>query len=147
MVQIRTDMGTYGSEGDLGSPAQAAAMTAEDTTALTADSAQTETASTAQTETAALADAPAGGGGATAGAYDSAANRDTMIACVNRNKVRIGEHRLILDGEVVRVAEHRLILDASVVRVGEITALQIKILARVKELEDALENVGLFAKN
>ncbi len=147
MVNIRTDMGTFGSGGELGSPAQAAAMTAEDTTALTADAAQTETASSAQTETAALTDAPAGGTGMTGGAYDTAGNRDTAILCINRNKVRIAENRLILDAEVVRVAEHRLILDASVVRVGEITALQIKILARVKELEDMMENIGLVAKN
>ena len=30
-----------------------------------------------------IVDAPAGGTGATAGAYDSAAHRDTMIAAVN----------------------------------------------------------------
>jgi len=35
------------------------------------------------TQAAAIADAPAGGAGATAGAYDTAANRDAMIASVN----------------------------------------------------------------
>ena len=36
-----------------------------------------------------VADAPAGGTGATAGAYDSAANRDSMIATVNAILVRL----------------------------------------------------------
>ena len=35
--------------------------------------------------------APAGGTGATAGAYDSAVNRDAMITTVNTNRTRIGE--------------------------------------------------------
>jgi len=43
------------------------------------------------TMTAATADAPAGGTGATAGAYDSAANRDTAIALINNNKDRLAE--------------------------------------------------------
>lgn len=35
--------------------------------------------------------APAGGTGATAGAYDNATNRDAMIAAVNNNRTRIAE--------------------------------------------------------
>ena len=35
--------------------------------------------------------APAGGTGATAGAYDSASNRNAMIAAVNNNRTRIAE--------------------------------------------------------
>lgn len=35
------------------------------------------------TQAASIADAPAGGTGATAGAYDTAANRDAMIASLN----------------------------------------------------------------
>ena len=41
--------------------------------------------------TAATAAAPAGGTGATAGAYDSAANRNTAIALINNNAARIVE--------------------------------------------------------
>lgn len=46
--------------------------------------------------TAQVAAAPAGGTGATAGAYDSASNRDIMIACVNRNRTRIAELEAVL---------------------------------------------------
>ncbi len=35
--------------------------------------------------------APAGGTGATGGAYDTAGNRDTMITCVNDTRTRVGE--------------------------------------------------------
>ncbi len=42
----------------------------------------------------AAADAPAGGTGATAGAYDTAANRDTMIALVNQIKTRLNQFNL-----------------------------------------------------
>ena len=35
--------------------------------------------------------APAGGSGATAGAYDGAANRDIMIDCVNETRTRVAE--------------------------------------------------------
>lgn len=45
-----------------------------------------QTAATAQ-----VAAAPAGGTGATAGAYDTAANRDTAIAAINNNRTRIAE--------------------------------------------------------
>lgn len=41
--------------------------------------------------TAAAAAAPAGGSGATAGAYDSAANRDIAITTINTNRTRIAE--------------------------------------------------------
>jgi len=41
--------------------------------------------------TAAAAAAPAGGTGATAGAYDTASNRNLMIATVNNNRTRIAE--------------------------------------------------------
>lgn len=81
MTGLRTDMGTFGSAGDLGQPAQAAALTAQ------------------------TADAPAGGTGATAGAYDTAGNRDTAIALIQNNR------------------------------------------ARIKEIEDLLENFGIVAKN
>jgi len=47
--------------------------------------------------TAATADAPAGGSGATGGAYDTSGNRDTMIALVNNNKTRIGEIEAALE--------------------------------------------------
>lgn len=43
-----------------------------------------------------VAAAPAGGTGATAGAYDSAANRDIMIAAVNNNRTRIAEIEAVL---------------------------------------------------
>jgi len=46
--------------------------------------------------TAATADAPAGGTGATAGAYDSAANRNIAIAKINNNSDRIAEIEDIL---------------------------------------------------
>lgn len=45
---------------------------------------------------AAIADAPAGGTGATAGAYDSAANRDLMIAAVNNIIAALEAHGIIL---------------------------------------------------
>lgn len=48
------------------------------------------------TLTAATADAPAGGSGATAGAYDSAANRNIAIAKINRNGTRIDEIEVAL---------------------------------------------------
>jgi len=35
--------------------------------------------------------APAGGTGATEGAYDTAVNRDAMIDCVNETRTRVGE--------------------------------------------------------
>ncbi len=35
--------------------------------------------------------APVGGTGATAGAYDTAANRDTAITCINDSRTRIAE--------------------------------------------------------
>jgi len=41
--------------------------------------------------TATATTAPAGGTGATAGAYDTAAHRDTMIACVQNTKTRLDE--------------------------------------------------------
>ncbi len=41
--------------------------------------------------TAAPTAAPAGGSGATAGAYDTAGNRDTAITAINTNRTRIGE--------------------------------------------------------
>lgn len=41
--------------------------------------------------TTAPAAAPAGGTGATAGAYDSAVNRDAMIVTVNDTRTRVGE--------------------------------------------------------
>jgi len=46
---------------------------------------------------AAISDAPAGGSGATAGAYDSAANRDLMIAAVNNIIAVLEKHGLIAD--------------------------------------------------
>lgn len=46
---------------------------------------------------AAIADIPAGGTGATAGAYDTAANRDTMIAAVNSILATLRKHGLIAD--------------------------------------------------
>ena len=144
MVQIRTDMGTIGSKGDLGAPVQAAAMTAEATAALTAAGAQTETADSSQTETSALADAPSGNGSA---GHSSSGNHDTGVALVNRTKVRVAENRLIIDAIVVRVIEHRTIIDAAVVRIGELDVKQLLLVTRVKELEDMLENFGLVAKN
>ncbi len=98
MAQIRTDVGSFGS--DKGVVGRAAAMTAEDTTALTA----------------AVADAPAGD--STSG-FSSTGDKATAVACINRNKVRI----------------------------GELDVLQVKILARIKEVENILENVGLAATN
>lgn len=50
-----------------------------------------ETALTAQ-----VAAAPAGGTGATEGAYDTAANRNTAIATINNNRTRIAEIEAIL---------------------------------------------------
>jgi hypothetical protein len=48
--------------------------------------------------TAITAAAPAGGSGATAGAYDSAANRDIAIAAINNNRTRINEiEKLLVD--------------------------------------------------
>ena len=41
--------------------------------------------------TAAPAAAPAGGTGATAGAYDTAANRDIAITTINDTRTRVGE--------------------------------------------------------
>lgn len=41
--------------------------------------------------TAQVAAAPAGGTGATEGAYDTAANRNTAIATINNNRTRIAE--------------------------------------------------------
>ncbi len=41
--------------------------------------------------TTAAAAAPAGGTGATAGAYDNATNRDLAIVTINTNRTRIGE--------------------------------------------------------
>lgn len=41
--------------------------------------------------TAEPAAAPAGGAGATAGAYDTAANRDAMIVTLNDTRTRLGE--------------------------------------------------------
>ena len=136
MVQIRTDMGTIGSGGDLGAPAQASAMTAEDVTALTAEGAQTETS--------ALADAPSGNGSS---GHSSSGNHDTGVALVNRTKVRVAENRLIIDAIVVRVIEHRTIIDAAVVRIGELDVKQLLLVTRVKELENMVENIGLAAKN
>ena len=46
--------------------------------------------------TAAAAAAPAGGTGATAGAYDSAANRDIAITLINNNATRIAELEAVL---------------------------------------------------
>ncbi len=48
------------------------------------------------TATAAVADAPAGATGDAAGAWSTAGNRDISIACINRNKVRIGEIEVAL---------------------------------------------------
>lgn len=141
-MTIRTDVNTFGN--DKGVFSRASAMTAEDATALTGAGAQTETASTAQTETAAVADAPSGNG---TDGFASSANHDTMVALVNRTKVRVAEHRLILDGEVVRVAEHRTILDAAVVRVGELDTKQALLVTRVKEIENILEALGVVATN
>jgi hypothetical protein len=45
---------------------------------------------------AAIADAPAGGTGATAGAYDSAANRDLMIAAINAIIAALEAHGIVL---------------------------------------------------
>lgn len=125
MVNIRTDMGTFGSGGALGAPAQAASMTAESATALTAAGAQTETAT--------LTDAISGGSGQTGGAFNESGDRDAAISLINRNKVRI--------------AEHRTILAAAVVRVGELDVKQLLIVTRLKEIENMLENIGLVAKN
>lgn len=50
-----------------------------------------ETALTAQ-----VAAAPAGGTGAAAGAYDTAANRDIAIDTINNNRTRIAEIEAIL---------------------------------------------------
>lgn len=47
--------------------------------------------SRAAAPTAATAAAPAGGAGATAGAYDTAANRDTAIALINNTRTRVIE--------------------------------------------------------
>ena len=117
MTQIRTDVGTFSG--------QAAALTAEDTTALTAASSQTTT-----TEPAVAA---SGGGGATAGAFAGATERDAAIVTINDTRTR--------------VAENILKLDAAIVRVAELDALQVKILARVKEIEDALEGVNIVVAN
>lgn len=46
--------------------------------------------------TAQVAAAPAGGTGATEGAYDTAANRNTAIATINNNRTRIAEIEAIL---------------------------------------------------
>lgn len=46
--------------------------------------------------TTATAAAPAGGTGATAGAYDTGANRDTAIAAINNCRTRIAEIETIL---------------------------------------------------
>ena len=70
MTKIRTDQGTFFGKG--GSVGIQTALTAEPTAA------------------------PAGGSGATAGAYDSAANRNTMITCVNDTRTRLGEIETIL---------------------------------------------------
>lgn len=44
-----------------------------------------------------VADAPAGGAGATAGAYDTAANRDLMIAALNNVIAVLKDHGLMAD--------------------------------------------------
>ena len=46
--------------------------------------------------TATASAAPAGGTGATAGAYDSAAHRDEAIVTINTNKTRIDEIEAVL---------------------------------------------------
>ena len=46
---------------------------------------------------AAITDAPAGGTGATAGAYDTAAHRDAMIVSVNSMLAAMRAHGLIAD--------------------------------------------------
>lgn len=120
MPQIRTDLGTFGS--DKGVVGRASAMTAQDVTALTGAGVQTETSATA--------DAPSGD---STNGFSSTNDKATAVACINRNKVRI--------------AEHRVIIAAAVVRIGELDALQVKILARVKEIEDILEDVGLVTTN
>ena len=43
-----------------------------------------------------VAAAPAGGTGATEGAYDTAANRNTAIATINNNRTRIAEIEAVL---------------------------------------------------
>jgi len=43
-----------------------------------------------------VAAAPAGGTGATAGAYDTSANRDIAIATINNNRTRIAEIEAVL---------------------------------------------------
>lgn len=53
--------------------------------------AATDAGVTTLTMTAAATAAPAGGTGATAGAYDTATNRDTAITCINTNRTRIAE--------------------------------------------------------
>lgn len=70
MTKIRTDQGTF--FGQAGSVSIQTALTAEPTAA------------------------PAGGTGATGGAYDTAGNRDTMITCVNDTRTRLGEIETIL---------------------------------------------------
>lgn len=46
---------------------------------------------------AAITNAPAGGSGATAGAYDTAANRDAMITAINNILAAMRKHGLIAD--------------------------------------------------
>ena len=69
--------------------------------------------------TAEVADAASGGSGQTEGAFNEDGDRDIAITLMNRNKVRI----------------------------GELDVLQVKILARVKEIEDILEDIGVVATN
>ena len=122
-MAIRTDMGTFGSAGDLGVVGQATKLTAEVTTALTAASGQAVTAELA---------AAAVGDNGTSG-FASSGTFDTAVLCLNRNRLRISELKTVYD--------------AAVVRIGELDTKQLKLVTRLKEVEDILENVGLVAKN
>jgi len=55
--------------------------------------------------------APAGGTGATAGAYDTAANRDLAIASINAARTDIAALIVTVDALISRVEAHGLIAD------------------------------------
>ena len=52
---------------------------------------------------------PAGGTGATAGAYDSASNRDAMISALNNLRIDHDSTRVALDSLIAQLKDRKLI--------------------------------------